>query len=165
MSLQVLRNALNSKRISKANLMPKKNLLNDLSVWAIHSNAKNLEPYKLELNPTAQYNGTIINVNLKRNTTYTMSMGEIGDGFLAIQHYQNGNGTALSQNNGSDGAKVVTFTTPVNADFTRIQLSNRLMNKVIFANWQLEEGSVATSFEAYTGLNRAIKQAVKTAKR
>jgi hypothetical protein len=119
-----------------------KNLLPPFTEWTLHANATVIEPYKLELNATANYQQSYVDAPVIEGQTYTASIIEsVG---RVVGQWFDKNMSSLSGN-----FTLTTATAPTDARYLRVIVDNGTSTGVItFTNPQLELGSVATSFEA-----------------
>jgi hypothetical protein len=115
--------------------------------WQLHANAKAIDENTLELNATAANQFSMVDLYLKPNTNYTISMGQCDgvykindDKAMAISSTYNQKGT-VTFNSGSS-KKVTLFFHSTGA------------GKFIFKKPMIEEGSVATAYEKYKEDNR-----------
>jgi hypothetical protein len=137
-----------------ASLVPKKNLLVPFTTPGIgvpHANAKILDAYSVETNPTGNYQGLngALNLNLKPNTQYTLSADEVR-GTMIVFITLNRSGGATTYPGVTKNIDSVTFTTPSDLTGSFVGFHNGSVLAYGSAkNIQLEEGSVRTPFSGY----------------
>jgi hypothetical protein len=127
-----------------SNKVPQKNKVVPFtsSKWQLHANAKVIDANTLELNATAGSQFSMVDLYLKPNTNYTISLDQC-DGVYKINDDK-----ALSIN-GTYGQKgTVTFSTG-NAKKVTLFFYSTSAGKFIFKNPMIEEGSVKTSYSPY----------------
>jgi hypothetical protein len=120
-------------------------------LWNLHANAVVKEPYKLELNATAQWQGSTIDIYVFANKTYTFSMMTTG-GYVKIDAY-NSNNNLLSTLADGVYASPRTFTTPTNTVKLRITLMNNAAGTFTFTNPMLNEGTATKPFVPFGAEN------------
>ena len=117
--------------------------------WQLHANAKVIDANTLELNATAANQFTMIDLYLKPNTNYTISMGQC-DGIYKINDDK---ATAISATYNQKGT--VTFNTG-NTKKVTLFFYSASAGKFIFKKPMIEEGSTKTGYEEYKeGSNKA----------
>jgi hypothetical protein len=125
-------------------LVPQKNQVLPFTSpkWQLHANAKVIDETTLELNATAGNQFSMVDLYLKPNTNYTISMGQCDgvykindDKAMAISATYNQRGTVTF--NSGNSKKVTLFFHSTGA------------GKFIFKKPMIEEGSAATSYEEY----------------
>jgi hypothetical protein len=118
--------------------------------WQLHANAKAIDENTLELNATAANQFSMVDLYLKPNTNYTISMGQCDgvykindDKAMAISATYNQKGTVTF--NSGNSKKVTLFFHSTGA------------GKFIFKKPMIEEGSVKTAYEPYFESNNKSK--------
>lgn len=113
--------------------------------WTLHANAKVIGDYELQLDATGDSQLIMLKgLPCKPNTTYTLSCSDAPR--IAIA-YLDENQIYITENNSTNGT--VTATTPSNARFIQINLSNGLngAGTFTFTNPMLNLGATTLSFE------------------
>lgn len=110
--------------------------------WQLHANAKVIDANTLELNATAANQFSMIDLYLKPNTNYTISMGQC-DGIYKVNDDK---AMAISATYNQKGT--VTFNTG-NTKKVTLFFYSASAGKFIFKNPMIEDGSTKTGYEAY----------------
>ncbi|GGG13581.1 phage tail protein [Paenibacillus aceti] len=117
----------------------------------IHANAKVTTPYELLLNATEKYQASLVTVNVKPNTLYTLKASmeaSAGQAYLGYRNlFADGTNQYLGELNSGSGRYVTTFTTPPNCTRLSLAFGSSVAGTFTFKNWQLELGDRATDFE------------------
>lgn len=118
------------------------NLLPPFSEWNIHPNAVVREPYKLELNATAQWQESTFDVPIVTGQSYTLNL--VSNGFIVVRYYDKNK--AYIFDTGQILSFPFTFTPPVGTAFIQIVLSNRAAGTFTFTNPMLTVGNQSKPF-------------------
>ncbi|QNK54571.1 hypothetical protein [Paenibacillus sp. PAMC21692] len=133
-----------------------RNLVPPFSQWTVHANAKVLEPYKMQLDATGEFQATIVSIPVVPNQTYTFTVKgqQAGCYYYGIEYDSAGAviTSVLFTTNGQSGDLVRPFTTKANA----ASISFRALNQgpphntgtFIFNQPQIEIGTTSSPFEA-----------------
>jgi len=134
-----------------ASLVPQKNKVIPFTSpkWQLHANAKAINENTLELNATAANQFSMVDLNLKPNTNYVISMEQC-DGVYKLNDDK---ATAISATYNQKGT--VAFNTG-NAKKVTLFFYSTGAGKFIFKRPMIEEGSTKTGYEEY---EEGIKQA------
>jgi hypothetical protein len=124
------------------------NLIPPFYEWTLHANAKALEPYKLELNATANHQITSYVAKCIPNQTYTIKFQ--GNGAIYV-HTIDSAGNTISTKVGAGGTTsqgTYSFTTENNAHTFRIEFTSGALGSGLFTFEQpmLNLGSTAKPF-------------------
>ena len=107
----------------------------------------------------AKYNNGVPNLAFKPNTQYTFSFtygqdGSDGVGLTVIIRYTDD--TATQKNCTLDSVGFVSVNSAAGKNIKKLELSYRANRTIHLSNMQLEEGSIATTYEPYAGTTYEI---------
>ncbi|AKC02670.1 hypothetical protein CPT_Stills42 [Bacillus phage Stills] len=148
-------------------LYPQKNLikpLTDTSMWTVAGAASIIDAYSFKLVALASYQGTPAIVDVEPNTTYTFSFEWESDAYSVTPNIMSYTEALVYVapvfNNSVTNKKwSITFTTAANVKKIKFLMQNSSnTGTFIFKNFQLELGSVATTFEPYKLGNKPVAQ-------
>jgi hypothetical protein len=141
---------------TKANLFPQKNkvLPFNSSKWQLHANAKAIDENTLELNATAGYQYSMIDLYLKPNTNYVISLEQC-DGLYKINDDK---AMAFSATYNQKGT--VTFNTGNTKKVTLFFYSTGA-GKFTFKKPMIEEGSYKSDYKEYVETARQANRLPK----
>jgi hypothetical protein len=140
-----------SKGVGKKNLVPNWNdsgWFQDATALGGTMEVDPVDPYKMKLTITAGAQGRLIWIPVETGKTYTLSLGRATGLYRAYMNKVRFHDDGKWLNKSTNGS--ITFTTDNNyGGYVTLRFTAGSAGYYNFENIQLEEGSVATSFEPY----------------
>lgn len=130
-----------------------RNLIPPFTEWNLHTNARVVEPYKLELNATGAIQISSVNIPVLPNTIYVLSATLSANATIGITYFDANGNVLAGQGNPGSGWNLSTnpsgvFTTPSSCVKIRVQVYNLISSGTFtFTNPMLNIGSTALPFE------------------
>lgn len=120
--------------------------------WTLHANAKVIDDETLELNATANYQQSYIDVLVTPNTQYAVSISPLTNGMRLAGQWRGGTTGLTWTPELRDSGNLITLTSPSNANTLRIFLDNVVPSgKFTFKRPMLNLGSVPVPYEKKRG--------------
>ncbi|MFD2334768.1 hypothetical protein ACFSR7_36480, partial [Cohnella sp. GCM10020058] len=118
---------------------------------SLHANAVVTSQYSLMLNATATFQDSAMVIPVLPSQSYKFLGNTSSSNCGFVGAFLDDKQASISGIAGGGWLQGLTFTTPSNCSYVRIVFTNNAVGSFVLSNWQLELGSVATTFETKRG--------------